>query len=151
MMPVPVGRRSSWRMGGGLRMSKRRKRSRSEKRAWGQSAWDGDEGYELAGDFVDDYVARVFAERFAGYDGGGGDADGGDEEGGEGGGEGQVGAVRMEGVGGGVPEEDGRGGAVGARARAEEARTEEGSDEPGQGGLVGEGAEVDAGLVRHSG
>ena len=41
---------------------------------------DGNEGDELAGDFVDDYVAGVFAAGFAGYDGGGWDADEGDGE-----------------------------------------------------------------------
>ena len=37
--------------------------------------WDGDEGDELAGDFVDDDVTRVFAARFVGYYRGGWNAD----------------------------------------------------------------------------
>src|SRR5580698_7542316 len=41
---------------------------------------DSNEGDELASDFVDDDVARVFTSGFAGHDGGGGDADqGGDD------------------------------------------------------------------------
>ncbi len=35
---------------------------------------DGDEGDELAGDFVNHDVGGVFAAGLAGYDGGGGDA-----------------------------------------------------------------------------
>src|ERR1700723_3078720 len=85
MMPVPAGRRSSWRMGGGLRMSKRRK-SRRAGMGWGPAGGGGgrledveeaeeqegeygvrpvgraeDEGDELAGNLVDDDVAGVFA------------------------------------------------------------------------------------------
>ena len=135
MMPVPLGRASSLRMGQGLVMSKRRKRRRAE-RAWGQSGGHEDEGEELAGYFVDDDEAWVFAVGFAGGDGGGGDAD-------------EV--MRMaamvvamarvrgrgEEVGGDVPEERGGGAAVGAGAWLEVAGAEEGGEGPGPEGLAG--------------
>ena len=74
MMPAPSGRRSSWRIGGGLRMSKTRK-SRSESSSVLPVGGNGDERDELAGDFVDDDEAGVFAAGLAGDDGGGGNAD----------------------------------------------------------------------------
>jgi hypothetical protein len=62
-----------------------------------------DEGEELAGDFVDDDEAWVFAVGFAGGESGGRDADRGDENGGEGGGDREGEAGRGKGVGCCVP------------------------------------------------
>ncbi len=70
-MPVPAGRRSSWRTGGGLSDVEE---AEEEEREEGvvPVGGDGDEGDELAGDLVDDDVAGVFAAGLAGDDGGGG-------------------------------------------------------------------------------
>ena len=100
--------------GPGLPMSKRRKRRRSSA-AWASQVWR-DEGEELAGYFVDDYEAWVFAGGLAGRDGGGGDACTRDEECGYDCGDGESEAAGGEEARGCEPEEDGEGAGVGAGA-----------------------------------
>ena len=87
-----------------------------------------DEGDELAGYFVDDYVAGVFAAGLAGYYGGGWDAYQGGYEGRDCCGYGQDCGGWVKGVGGGQPEEDGGYAGVGSGAGFEEACAEEGAD-----------------------
>ena len=89
-----------------------------------------DEGEELAGDFVDDDKAGVFAATLAGDDGGGGDADERGKYGGYGGADGEGEGRWMEGVGVGEPEQQGGDGAVGPGTGLQQARAEEGADGP---------------------
>ena len=73
-MPQPAGRRSNWRAGKGLVMSKSRKRSERDER---MAPVDGtaQQSDPLAGHFVDDHEARVVPAALASGDRGGGNAD----------------------------------------------------------------------------
>ncbi len=97
---------------------------------------DGDQGDELAGDLVDDDVAGVFAAGLAGDDGGGGDADERGDDGGDRCADGEWKRSWVKNVGGSEPEEDCGDAAVGAGAGLQQARSEEGADEPRPEGLL---------------
>ena len=93
MMPVPSGRRFELADGPGFEDVEEAEEEESEDGVRPVGGAE-DEGDELAGYLVDDYVAGVFAAGFAGYYGGGGDADQRGEDCGDGVSEGEMSRVK---------------------------------------------------------